>query len=58
MENKGLCATCDNDKGCTFRTQFPVLECEEFTNLNHNLTKTKHLKQKKSKCYEEVTSEE
>lgn len=31
MENKGLCINCINDKGCTFPTKFPILQCEEFS---------------------------
>jgi len=30
MLNKGLCLSCDNEKGCIFVKKFPVLECEEF----------------------------
>jgi len=30
MENKGLCISCINDKGCSFPRSFPVLQCEEF----------------------------
>jgi hypothetical protein len=31
MLNKGLCLSCDNEKGCIFAKRFPVLECEEFS---------------------------
>lgn len=30
MQNKGLCISCINDKGCSFPRSFPVLQCEEF----------------------------
>jgi len=58
MENKGLCDTCDNDKGCVLQSSFPILQCEEFASLNHKLTKTRYLKQKKSRPLEEVAAEE
>ena len=58
MEKKGLCDTCDNDKSCIFQSSFPILQCEEFTSLNHEVAKTSHSSQKKSKCVEEVTTEE
>jgi len=58
VEKKGLCDTCDNDKGCTFRSRLPVLQCEEFTNANNKLTKTRQISHKKSKCLEEVAAEE
>jgi hypothetical protein len=31
MENKGLCISCVNDRGCSFPRIFPVLQCEEFS---------------------------
>jgi len=58
MEKKGLCDTCVNDKGCTLRSRFPILQCEEFTDSNRKVTKAKPLKQKKGKCLQEITTEE
>jgi len=58
MEKKGLCDTCENDKGCTFRTRFPILQCEEFTNSNSKVIKMKQPKQKKGRCLQEITTEE
>ena len=41
MENKGLCSTCVNDKECTFSREFPVWECEEFTDKTHENKKVR-----------------
>jgi len=40
MENKGLCETCVHDKECTFSRKFPVIECEEFSDLEPTAEKT------------------
>lgn len=58
MEKKGLCDTCENDKGCIFQSRFPILQCEEFTNPNNNLRKAKQPKQKKTRVLEQITTEE
>ena len=29
---KGLCSTCIYDKKCSFPREFPVWQCEEFSN--------------------------
>ena len=34
MENKGLCSTCVYDLECAFERIFPVVECEEFCDIN------------------------
>ena len=47
MDKKGLCSTCTHDKGCTFPRRFPVWQCEEFSDYETKLTKTKELKSKK-----------
>jgi hypothetical protein len=31
MENKGLCSTCVHDADCAFPREFPIWECEEFS---------------------------
>ena len=46
MEKKGLCSTCTNDKGCTFPREFPVLQCEEFSEIKPKPTKWKKAKLK------------
>jgi len=33
MENKGLCITCVCDAECTFNQTFPVICCEEFSDI-------------------------
>ncbi len=58
MEKKGLCDTCENDKGCALRSRLPVLQCEEFTNSNSKVIKMKQPKQKKGECLQEITTEE
>lgn len=40
MENKGLCVTCVNDKGCIFSRRFPILQCEEFSDYEPAAKKT------------------
>lgn len=49
MKNKGLCDTCINDKKCVFRTKFPVLHCEEFSDYQLTTDKTKGNTLKSSK---------
>lgn len=56
--DKGLCQTCVSDTRCIFQKGFAVLQCEEFSNANHTIVKTKHLIHKKNACLEEVTTEE
>jgi len=47
MEKKGLCVTCENDKGCTFPRKFPVWQCEEFSSENNVPTSFKPVKTKR-----------
>lgn len=49
MENKGLCGTCANDEECNFRREFPVLQCEEFTDYERKTKRAKEQKKKKAK---------
>ncbi len=58
MGKKGLCDTCENDRGCVFQNSFPILQCEEFTILNHKVTRQAHLKPKKTRCLQEAVTEE
>jgi len=46
MENKGLCSTCANDEDCNFRREFPVLQCEEFTDCDKKTRKAKNKRRK------------
>lgn len=57
MENKGLCGTCNVDKTCVFPRQFPVLQCEEFTDYTNSKHSVK-ARPKKARCTEEITEEE
>ena len=50
MENKGLCITCVYDAECTFNRTFPVICCEEFSDIEPKP------KKKKSKNREEGKS--
>lgn len=44
MEKKGLCSTCIHDKDCTFPRQFPVWQCEEFSDYEPKPTNTIEIK--------------
>lgn len=33
VENKGLCSTCVYDAKCVFVRVFPIMECEEFSDV-------------------------
>jgi len=58
MEKKGLCDTCANDKGCTFQSRFPILQCEEFGNPGSKVKKAKQAGHPRSRCLETMTTEE
>lgn len=58
MGDKGLCDTCENDKGCILQSKFPIIQCEEFTAFNHGVRKAARQKIKKVKCLEEAATEE
>jgi hypothetical protein len=47
MENRGICNTCIDDKGCVLRRKFPVWQCEEYSLDNSKTTKVKSKKRKK-----------
>ena len=49
MEKKGLCSTCVHDKDCTFPRKFPVWQCEEFSDYEPELKKTKETEKIKQK---------
>ena len=44
MEEKGLCSTCIHDKDCAFSRQFPVWQCEEFSDYEPKPIKSKKIK--------------
>ena len=54
MENKGLCGTCANDEDCNFRREFPVLQCEEFTDYERKTKRAKEQKKKRLKVNEKL----
>jgi len=58
MEKKGLCLTCMNDKECTFSRNYPVLQCEEFTDYEPEPTKAKKKKLEKRKSDKEPVAGE
>lgn len=49
MENKGLCSTCVYDADCSFNRIFPIVECEEFSDIKLKQKEGKNQKQEEGK---------